>query len=168
MKRILIFTHKYYVFRAEFDLRKAGDCPPPSLSSCGVDKRELEERRGGMGGGWAEDKSSWNHGTLYAGDSSVLDFWVSQVMGEIVSAAQLINRSAGSIYLCLRQSCWEMGMVKWESTACFSFPQLPSGHFTPTSLPLEGNMWGETDKYKATLKPPASALCISPQILRSF
>lgn len=82
-------------------------------------------------GGGKNGESSWNHGTLYAGDSSVLDFWVSQVMGEIVSAAQLINRSAGSIYLCRRQSCWEMGTVKWESTACFSSPQLPSGHFTP-------------------------------------
>ncbi len=84
--------------------------------------------------GEKKGKSSWNHGTLYAGDSSVLDFWVSQVMGEIVSAAQLINRSAGSIYLCLRQSCWEMGTVKWESTAYFSSPQLPSGHFTPPAL----------------------------------
>lgn len=33
-------------------------------------------------------------------------------MGEIVSAAQLINRGAGSIYLCLRQSCREMETVK--------------------------------------------------------
>lgn len=44
-------------------------------------------------------------------------------MDEIVSAAELINRSAGSIYLCLRQSCWEMGTPKWESTACFSSPR---------------------------------------------
>lgn len=55
-------------------------------------------------------------------------------MGEIVSAAQLMNCSAGSIYLCLRQSWSEMGMVKWESTACFSSPQPPSGHFTPLTL----------------------------------
>lgn len=79
-------------------------------------------------------RAGWNHSTLYAADWSMLDFWVAQVMGEIVSAAQLINRSAGSIYLCLRQSCWEMGTVKWESTACSSSPQLPSGHFTPAAL----------------------------------
>lgn len=37
-------------------------------------------------------------------------WWTSEsvkVMGGTVSAAQLINRSAGSIYLCHRQSCWE-------------------------------------------------------------
>lgn len=98
-------------------------------SSCCVDTGDERQRRGDNNGGW-------NGGTLYAGDWSVLDFWVRQVMGEIVSAAQLINHSAGSIYLCLRQSCWEMGTVKWESTACLSSPQLPSGHFTPTATLL--------------------------------
>lgn len=96
---------------------------------CWQERVSWKATRGGKKG-----KSSWNHGTLYAGDSSVLGFWVSQVMGEIVSAAQLINRSAGSIYLCLRQSCWEMETVKWESTACFSSPRLPSGHFTPPTF----------------------------------
>lgn len=96
---------------------------------CWQERVSWKATRGGKKG-----KSSWNHGTLYAGDSSVLGFWVSQVMGEIVSAAQLINRSAGSIYLCLRQSCREMETVKWESTACFSSPRLPSGHFTPPTF----------------------------------
>lgn len=90
-------------------------------------------RKGSRGAG-ENGTNSLNHGTLYAGDWSVLDFRVTQVMGEIVSAAQLINRSAGGIYLCLRQSCWEMGTVKWESTACSSSSQLPSGHFTPATL----------------------------------
>lgn len=91
--------------------------------SCGVDKRVLDERQ--KRGRGKNGKSSQNHGALYAGDSGVLDFWVGRVMGEIVSAAQLINRRAGSIYLRLRQSCWEMGTVKWESTACFSSPRFP-------------------------------------------
>lgn len=77
------------------------------------------------------DTSSWNHSTLYAGDSSALDFWVGQVMGGIASAARLVNGIGGSIYTCHRQFCWERGTMKWESTACFSSPRLPSGHFTP-------------------------------------
>lgn len=74
----------------------------------------------------------------------VLDFGVSQVKGETVSAAQLINRSVGSIYLHLTQSCWEMGMLKWESTVRFVSPQLPSGHFTqPPPLPTNPSLQGE-------------------------
>lgn len=131
-------------------------CPPLVLT----EKHSEKGKREGE-----SSNSSWSGGTLYAGDWGVLDFWVRQVMGEIVSAAELINRSAGSIYLCLRQSCWEMGAPKWESTACFSSPRSPSGHFTPTTFPLESNAWGEADKYKASRELPASALCISPTIL---
>lgn len=133
-------------------------------SPSAVDKETWMKGNGEGGGGGG----SCNRSSLHAADSSVLDFWVGQVIGEIVSVAQLINGSAGSIYLCLRQSCWEMGMVKWESTACLSSPQLPSGHFTPTNPSLKGGMWGETDKYKASREPSASALCISSQLLRSF
>lgn len=104
-------------------------------------------------------KNRWIGGSLYAGGWSVLDFWISQVMGEIVSAAKLINRRAGSIYLCLRQSCWEMGALKWKSTASFTSPLLPSGHFSPTTLLLKAGVRGEADKYKVCRETPSSALC---------
>lgn len=48
-------------------------------------------------------------------------------------------------------------------------PSAPIRSFHPPRNPsLEGNMWRETDKYKASWAPPASALCISPQFPRSF
>lgn len=101
-------------------------------------------------------KGSWNDGSLYAGDWSVPDF--CRVMGEIVSAAQLINRTGGSIYLCLRQSCWEMGAPEMRINSLRLLPLAPVRSFHPVYPPLECGVWRETDK-KASPEPPASALC---------
>lgn len=70
------------------------------------------------------------------------------------------SHSVGCIYLSVRPSCWPRGAAKCDSTARSSSP---SASIRSLRLPrrphsLEINMWGETDKYKASWVAPASAL----------
>lgn len=160
MRNTISEAHTHFYTSLSYSRRKKSIHRFPLSHGCWQERVRWKSKEGEKNG-----KSSWNHGTLYAGDPSRVDFWVSQVMGEIVSAVQLINSSAGSIYLCLRQSFWEMGTVKWESTACFSSPQLPSGHFIPQPSARKA----ACEEKLINIKQVESGLLLpSPQFLGSF
>lgn len=64
------------------------------------------------------------------------------------------SHSAACIYLRVRPLCWGTWAAKCESAARSSSPSAPS---LAASI-LWNTTWGETDKYKVSWVPPASAL----------